>query len=152
MKVSSASRGFSLVELVVIILLLGVLSATVLPKFFDLDDYRTRAAYDEVAGALRYAQKLAVASGCAVQVTIAGNTYALQQYDTTCTTGVFATISGHPVTSNSLEGIGLIATPGSFIFDAFGACSVAATIDVQVDGATTHSINVVQETGYVDAS
>ena len=60
-------RGFTLVELVVIILLLGIVSAVAVPKFFNLSDYRTHAVYNEVAGAVRYAQKLAVASGCEVQ-------------------------------------------------------------------------------------
>ncbi len=147
----SRHAGFTLVELVVIMLVLGILSAYVAPKFFSLDDYRSRAAYDELAGALRYAQKLAVATGCEVQVTVVGSSYALQQHSTDCTTGGFATISNHPVTSHSLEGVTLSATTANFIFDALGRCSASPTIEVKVAGITTHTINVVQETGFVDA-
>ncbi len=147
----SRHAGFTLVELVVIMLVLGILSAYVAPKFFNLDDYRSRAAYDEMAGALRYAQKLAVGTGCEVQVTVAGNSYALQQHSTDCTTGGFTTISNHPVTSNSLEGVTLSATTANFIFDALGSCSASPMIEVKVAGITTHTINVVQETGFVDA-
>lgn len=139
-------KGFTLVELVIVILLLGVMAAFVLPKFFSLDDYRTRTTYDEVAGAVRYAQKLAVASGCEVQVQISGNSYFLQQHSTDCTTGSFTTISNHPVTSNNFSDVSLTSSPASFIFDAMGRSSSAATINI---GGSSFSVN--SETGYVDA-
>jgi len=138
--------GFTLVELVVVILLLGILAAFVAPKFFNLSEYRTRAAYDEVAGAVRYAQKLAVASGCEVQVDLSGNSYALQQHSTDCTSGAFATITNHPVTSNSISGMSISSTPSSFIFDAMGRSSSVVAVTVG-----TESFNVIAETGYVDA-
>ena len=65
--ISRSNSGFSMVELIVVILVLGILAAIAMPRFVDLDSFRARAAYDEVAGAVRYAQKLAVASGCEVQ-------------------------------------------------------------------------------------
>ncbi|MCW8859459.1 MAG: prepilin-type N-terminal cleavage/methylation domain-containing protein [Deltaproteobacteria bacterium] len=140
------SEGFTLVELVVVILLLGVLAAVATPKFFNLDDYRTRAAYDEVAGALRYAQKLAVASGCEVQVILSGNSYTLQQHSTDCASGTFSTITNHPVTSNTISGVSISSTPGSFIFDAMGRSSSAVTVNIG-----SSSFNLIAETGYVDA-
>ncbi len=145
-------KGFTLVELVIVILLLGILSAVVVPKFFNLNDYRERAAYDEVAGAVRYAQKLAVASGCEVQVSISGSSYALQQHATDCTTGAFTTISNHPVTSNSLAGVTLASTAGDFIFDALGRSPSASMIKtrININGGSLY-FEVVAETGYVDA-
>lgn len=140
------SEGFTLIELVVILLVLGILAAVALPKFFNLSDYQERVAYDEVAGAVRYAQKLAVASGCDVQVDQSGNSYALQQHSTDCTTGPFATILNHPVTSNSVSDVTLTSSPSSFVFNAMGRSSSAVTISV---GAET--MTVVAETGYVDA-
>ncbi len=139
------SEGFTLVELVVIILLLGIISAVALPRFFNLKDYRTRAAYDEVAGAVRYAQKLAVASGCEVQVVIGSNNYALQQHETDCTTGDFATISNHPVSSAGFSDV-ILSPATSFVFDAMGRCSVDVTINVG-----DKNFRVIAETGYVDA-
>jgi len=142
------SQGFTLIELVIVILLLGILAAVAVPKFFNLSDYRERAAYDEVAGAVRYAQKLAVASGCPVQVNITANSYALQQYSTGCTTGAFATITDHPVTANAITGVNLVSVPQTFIFDAMGRSDSDVSVTINVGDK---SFSVIAETGYVDA-
>lgn len=139
------SDGFTLVELIIVIALLGILAAFALPRFVDLDTFRVRAAYDEVSGVVRYAQKLAVASGCEVRVLISANGYALQQHATDCTTGAFTDISSsHPVYRNDSVGVSL--TPRTFAFDAMGRTTGTT---ITVGGSET--ITVVAETGYVDA-
>jgi len=139
------SSGFTLIEMIVILVLLGIVSAVALPRFFNVDGYRTRAAYDEVAGAVRYAQKLAVASGCDVQVQIVNDGYALQQHQTSCSSGGFVNISDHPMTNNTFSNINLSPTT-SFIFDSMGRSSSALTVNVG-----SESFAVIAETGYVDA-
>lgn len=54
-------RGFTLVELIMVIVLLGVLAAFAAPKIFNVDDFNARGFHDETLGLLRYAQKAAVA-------------------------------------------------------------------------------------------
>lgn len=148
--------GFTVIELVMVIVLLGVLSATALPKFFVVASYQQQAFFDDTLSAVRYAQKLAIATGCKVQVSVIADSYALNRpaNRSQCSgnTAVFSLPVRNPGTgaatySNSEFGVTLVASPAAFYFDALGRASADALITV----AGSKTISVVSDTGFVYA-
>ena len=63
----------------VVLLLLGILGASALPKFFEASRFQAMGYSDAVAGAMRYAQKIALASRCDVRVHVDAAGYALSR-------------------------------------------------------------------------
>jgi MSHA pilin protein MshC len=151
----STQAAFTLIELVMVIVLLGILSATALPKFFSVSVYQQQAFFDDTLNAVRYAQKLAVATGCNVQVSISTNTYTLNRPAdrskcSSISAADFSLPVRHPGTGEasytySEAGVTLTSSTATFYFDALGRAS--ADITLTVAGAQT--ITVVHDTGFV---
>ena len=78
-----AQQGFTLIELVMVIVILGVLAAVAIPKFIDLKGDASAASVSGVAGALSSGSAINyavyAAKGTATAVTTCGGASALLQ-------------------------------------------------------------------------
>ena len=68
--------GFTLIELIVVILLVGILSVIVIPNL-SLEGFRQTGGFQQGIATIRFGQKLAITSGCQVDVSIAASTCTL---------------------------------------------------------------------------
>lgn len=71
-------RGFTLIELVTIIIILGIISVVALPRMSAGDDILAAEFRDKVVSSLRYAQKMASSHRRLVCVTFTASSLTLQ--------------------------------------------------------------------------
>jgi MSHA pilin protein MshC len=142
--------GFTMIELIVIISIMGILAVTALPKF-NASEFDSRGFADETTAALRYAQKSAIAQRRTVCATFTSSSLTLTIASTagvsTCDTNLASPAGGSPFTiTPHSSGITYTTTPTNFSYNALGQASSGQTI--AVTGAAG-SIIIEQDTGYV---
>ncbi|UQV48134.1 type II secretion system GspH family protein [Janthinobacterium lividum] len=175
----TAACGFTLIELVAVLVLAGLLATFAVNRFFQRDTFDARSFSDQVTNIVRYGQKLAVAQNRAVFVSIDANSVALC-FDAVCSDAqkVVPPTGSNSASKDTLKycvktnwlcegrpaGVTLSTdakvTP-SFYFDALGkpyalvnvfpaVSTFPAQLTISIQGdGLTRNVTVEGETGYV---
>jgi len=81
------SGGFTLVELVAVLVVTTIVAAYAGPRLFANGAFTERGYADEIAASLRYARRIAIASDCNVRFTVNAAGYSAAQPTVPCITG-----------------------------------------------------------------
>ena len=140
-------RGFTLIELIMVIVMLGVLAVFAAPRIFNTGDFNARGFRDETLGLLRIAQKTAIAQRRAVCVTNGVNGLALTMDISTPPDGICEAAPAGAVplanTPRGGAGMGVVA----FQFLPLGSTNQASDVVILIPDAAF--ITVDFQTGYV---
>lgn len=159
--------GFTLVELIIVIILTGILAVAAIPRFFDRT-FDERGFHDAVKAAVQHARRVAVASRRFVCVTTTAGTGASAvvsiSMDTTlpeaaagnvsCTTSVPLAAPGRGCAASNevCAPAGVTLGGDSIIFDPLGRSVTAARAVAGVLGITVSNspnIAIQPDTGWV---
>lgn len=131
-----------------VIVILGVLAAVALPRFAATSDFEVQGTFDRTLAALRYAQKMAVASRSTVRVAFTSGGLSVC-FDSGGSCG--AAVIG-PGTSAALAVTGssnVTVSGSSFAFDPLGRPSGGPLTVTVAGGGLTKTLTVEAETGHV---
>jgi MSHA pilin protein MshC len=143
-----------MVELIMTILLIGILSATAIPRMNLINGFDEAGYRDQIIAALQFARKAAVAQRRNVQVTLADNSLSFDVASDIPEGSAAATfdrnlnLPGAGENQISPRGNTTLTGPASLIFAPLGSAT-APTYVYTVSGESAVTVTVDAQTGYV---
>ena len=155
---NSRFSGFTLVEIIVVVVILGVIAAMVIPSLIDTGDMQVISAARTVASDLQYAQNEAITSQAPVTISFRATS---ESYDLSNASGYL----NHPMTrdeyvrdfaqTNGFERLDIVSASfggsDTVTFDALGAPDNAGRVTLQA-GRYVYQVAVAAATGKVSVT
>lgn len=153
---SRRGAGFTLVELVIVIVLVGVLAVVALPRFSGKHGFEERGFRDQVVAGLRHAQKAAIGSRRMVRADFSAASVQFSiracANGSACTPEYVALLmpgsSTASITAAAARSSDFLSYPASVVFEPSGRPE-GGRADIVVGDLAGQPIVVEAETGYV---
>ena len=151
---TNAARGFTMVELIMVMVLIGVLAAIGAPSLVGDNSFAAATFGDEVASALRGAQKTAVARRRLVCATVDASSVTLQMAQAPGAAGCAIALDADGASTSAS---GVTATSHTLYFQPNGLITsspagrdtVRGAVVIRLDGEERRRIAFEGSTGYV---
>jgi len=169
LKLLMNQRAFTLIELIMVIVLIGIMAAIVVPRLGNVQRSKAVSFIDKVQADIRYAQNLAMTRGKRTRINFTASSYSVTQ-DTSAAgdCSSFAAASD-PATGGTMtidlskpNYAGLTVTPVSCLeYDSLGrpyvcgggACSVAQSgmsFTINANAVAVGTVTITVQTGAVN--
>ena len=156
------SNGFTLIELVLVIIVVGIIAITAAPKLGNLSSYNLERAGHDLIEAVRYTQEQSMThSGAApFQIVISANGFTVTQSGAPITNPLDGS-SGYSENSTEWAGVSITSAshtlPETISFNSRGkpTCSSTAcsnpsesSVSLSISNGTSLSVTIEKFTGY----
>ena len=155
----SSNSGFTIIELVAVIIVIGILAAVAAPRFASQSGFDQRYFVDDIVSGARYARQFAVSKGCYTRISLTTTDFSLQR-DDDCDGSAFNFTSDilrpdDSVSAYTLDGAPAGTVAGTVVFDPQGRAGDIVASEFVVFAAAqtltvgTSTVDVYGETGFV---
>ena len=134
LQVATSSQGFTLIELIMVVVLIGILAVSIVPKFMDTSAISLQGGAAMVEADIRYTQELAMSTHTPKTITFT-------------TSDTFYTVNSQIMNLPSNVSISI---GDDFTFNSLGEPDVCGSVEIEVQAVSScKTICVAKNTGQV---